>query len=529
MKFRRPFFQFFLSFFHRADSAFNHLFTEKGNFLYYLGALPIVLLFVLLITGLFLFIYYNMSVHQSYDSVKYMTESALFGRFIRNLHRYAADAMMFFVLLHLARMLFEEKFQNHRTLAWVSGLIILFFMLMQGITGYILPLDANSRYVMEKTSELLAGLRVFGDTLPRSFSSPALLGKWIMWVIMVMHLVVPLFFVLLIFIHTLRVTRAKLFPPRKVTIAFLVVLSLFTIIFPISMVEKAAAEKMPELLQPDWFFLFFAAVFDTQWSWVAWAGMGTFFLGLLALPWLLKKRKIITAGVIADNCTGCGLCAIDCPYQAMHMVERKSEAGQAIVQAQLPDGTPTEASQAADKFKYIVSINTDLCSGCGVCAGSCAYDAITHVSPGEKHEKIDWTPAKDKWVTVVCQGRAHSLGLEDDGSVLRPYHDTLLHISPCTGKMGVSLTQDIEAAGAKGVIVGACPEGDCWYREGNKWLMDRINIQRKPNFRKISPEFPILGHRFNGRQHASFTREIGRIVAGDGSLVKRVFAFLKPS
>lgn len=501
MSYRRPIFQFLLSSFTRAETAINHAWGERWNFFYYLGSLPIILLFILLFTGLFMFIYYNMSVSSSYESIKYMTEHATLGRFMRNLHRYAADAMMFFVLLHLLRVLFEEKFQNHRTLAWITGLIIMLLMLVQGITGYILPLDSTSRFVMEKTSEILAGLKVFGDTLPRSFSSPALLGKWIMWVVLIVHLIIPLFFVLLLFIHLLRISRAKLFPPRHVALAFVALMVLYTVVVPIPMAGKAEAEKMPQLLQPDWFYLFFAPIFELRFGVFVWIAMALTVIALFALPWLLRRREIIPAAVIAEKCTGCGLCATDCPYQAMHMVERRDNS----------------------HHKYLVSIDTSVCSGCGVCAGSCTYGAIAFSGEVRPQE----ADVSGKWVTLVCQSRAHTLGNNESIA------GTALHVMPCTGKLGVSMAEEIRGAGAKGIIVAACPAGDCWYREGNQWLADRISQHRKPGFRKIPAEFPVLGLRFTGAQKNDLINQLSSIVNENCYRSKpvptRLFEFLKPA
>lgn len=496
---RRPVLQFLLGFFTRAETAINHAWGERWNFFYYLGSLPIILLFVLLFTGIYLFIYYNMSASSSYESLRYVTEHTLFGRFMRNLHRYAADAMMFFVILHLLRVMFEEKFQNHRTLAWITGLIILALMLVQGISGYILPLDTTSRFVMEKTSEVLASLKVFGDTLPRSFSSPALLGKWIMWVMLIVHLIIPLFFILLIFIHLLRVSRAKIFPPRHITFVFLALLIAYTLLFPIAMAGKAEAEKMPQLMQPDWFYLFFAPVFGSRFSLYIGAALGALFLALILLPKLMKRRQIIPAAVVADKCTGCGLCAVDCPYQAMHMVERG-------------DGS---------RHKFLVSIDTALCSGCGVCSGSCAYDAITFASP-----EPEYAAMQGKWAVLMCQNRAETAGTQD-------IPGAAVTVMPCSGKLGVSMAEKIRMAGAKGILVGTCPEGDCWYREGNQWLQERIALGRKPNFRKVPAEFPILGIRLSGTQGKDFRRELRAIVEKQSyqgkALPWRLFEFLKPS
>ena len=532
MSYRRPTFQFFLRLFTRAETAINHVWGERFNFFYFLGSLPVILLFVLLFTGLFMFIYYNMSASSSYESVKYMTEHATLGRFMRNLHRYASDAMMFFVILHMLRVLFEEKFQNHRTLAWITGVIIMLIMMVQGITGYILPLDTNSRFVMEKTSEILAGLRVFGDTLPRSFSSPALLGKWIMWVVLIVHLIIPLFFILLLFVHLLRVSRAKLFPPRQMTLAFVALLAVYTLIFPIPMAGKAEAEKMPELLQPDWFYLFFAPVFENRFSLYIWLAMGATVVLLFAMPWLFKRRAIIPAVVTPEKCTGCTLCATDCPYQAMHMVERADNS----------------------RHKLLVSIDTSLCSGCGICAGSCSYGAIDFAAPTTP-KGLEDEAVQGKWVTLICQSRAHTLGLTADSCTsISDLPDTAHHLEvmTCSGKLGASRAEEIRAAGAMGIIVGACPGSDCWYREGNTWLKDRLAESRKPRIRStagslaggtqaaatttaaISPaEFPIVALSFSGTQKGDFTRAVTSIVKNSSYLNKpipvRLFEILKPS
>ena len=202
------------------ENSINQTFGEKYNFFYFLGAVPILLLFVLLFTGLYTFIYYSMAVDQTYESMRYMTEKAFLGGFMRGLHRYAADAMMFFVILHMIRLFVEGKFRNYRWLAWVTGIIILFVLLVQGVSGYMMPLDSTSRLVLDRTSELLAALKIVGKTLPRSFSTLALMGKWIMWVLMIVHLFIPLSFVLLIFIHVKRISRAKIFPPVIFSVVF---------------------------------------------------------------------------------------------------------------------------------------------------------------------------------------------------------------------------------------------------------------------------------------------------------------------
>ncbi|MDH4129385.1 MAG: cytochrome b N-terminal domain-containing protein, partial [Spirochaetota bacterium] len=144
------------SFYNYIDSIMNTTLGERFNVFYFLGTIPIFLIFVLLITGLYMFIFYGLSVDNTYNSVKYITEEAPLGRVIRGIHRYSANFMVFFIILHMVRTFVEGKYQNHRRLAWITGVILLFFTLTEGITGYMMALNTTSHYILTKTSELFA-------------------------------------------------------------------------------------------------------------------------------------------------------------------------------------------------------------------------------------------------------------------------------------------------------------------------------------------------------------------------------------
>ncbi|MHA1803457.1 MAG: FAD-dependent oxidoreductase [Promethearchaeota archaeon] len=70
---------------------------------------------------------------------------------------------------------------------------------------------------------------------------------------------------------------------------------------------------------------------------------------------ILSKEEIEAEGkvarVIAERCSGCGMCVEICAYNAIELVEDR-------------------------RFGLIASINEALCKGCGLCSGSCRSSAI---------------------------------------------------------------------------------------------------------------------------------------------------------
>ena len=64
-----------------------------------------------------------------------------FGLLTRNIHRWAAHLMVFFVFLHMMRVFYHGAYKPPREFNWVVGVVLLFLTIMLSFTGYLLPWD----------------------------------------------------------------------------------------------------------------------------------------------------------------------------------------------------------------------------------------------------------------------------------------------------------------------------------------------------------------------------------------------------
>jgi quinol-cytochrome oxidoreductase complex cytochrome b subunit len=55
---------------------------------------------------------------------------------MRSLHRYASDALVIVVVLHMLREYSLDRMRGKRFFAWITGVPLLWFIYMCGITGY---------------------------------------------------------------------------------------------------------------------------------------------------------------------------------------------------------------------------------------------------------------------------------------------------------------------------------------------------------------------------------------------------------
>jgi quinol-cytochrome oxidoreductase complex cytochrome b subunit len=156
----------------------------KFAYTFCLGGLSFFLFLVLTITGVYLMFFYVPSATQAYNDILRIQSEVLFGLLTRNVHRWAAHLMVFFVFLHMMRVFYHGAYKPPREFNWVVGVVLLFLTIFLSYTGYLLPWDqiaywaitigfnfAESAPVFNTVSKLLifGGLEVGQNTLLRFY------------------------------------------------------------------------------------------------------------------------------------------------------------------------------------------------------------------------------------------------------------------------------------------------------------------------------------------------------------------------
>jgi quinol-cytochrome oxidoreductase complex cytochrome b subunit len=138
----------FNNFFLHIQGVKTHLNTLKPTYTLGLGLISLFLLLFTIVSGILLMIYYNPSVENAYDTVKDIKYVVFGGNLIRNIHKWAGEGMIIFVLLHMARVLYTSSYKRGREFNWLVGLVLLVLTFILNFTGYLLPWDQLSYWAL---------------------------------------------------------------------------------------------------------------------------------------------------------------------------------------------------------------------------------------------------------------------------------------------------------------------------------------------------------------------------------------------
>ncbi len=142
---------------HRASLRFTYTFG--------LGLILTASFAILTVTGILLMVYYKPSTDLAYQSIKDIHYVVPAGRFIRNIHRWAAHLMAAAVFLHMARVFYTGSYKHPREFNWLVGLVLLVMTLGLSFTGYLLPWDQLAYWAITIGANIANSPREVTDAL----------------------------------------------------------------------------------------------------------------------------------------------------------------------------------------------------------------------------------------------------------------------------------------------------------------------------------------------------------------------------
>lgn len=151
------------NFFLHLHGAKSHINTLKPSYTLGLGLISFFLMVIAFISGGFLMVYYTPSVETAYNAVKDINFVVFGGKLMRNVHKWSGEAMIIFVLLHMARVVYTNSYKRGREFNWVIGVILLIFTFVINLTGYMLPWDQLSYWALVIVSNIAAAPKELTD------------------------------------------------------------------------------------------------------------------------------------------------------------------------------------------------------------------------------------------------------------------------------------------------------------------------------------------------------------------------------
>src|ERR1700677_1610854 len=118
-----------------------------------------------------------------------------------------------------------------------------------------------------------------------------------------------------------------------------------------------------------------------------------------------------------------------------------------------------------------------------------------------------------KVITLLCERAADLNNLLDANGQLQGVDGVSVVKLPCSGMVQALMIQGALKNGAAGVIVCGCQLGDCFYREGNKMIRERLLGERPPTLKKGTDRRRILSLWLSRLQTKKFITEATEFVA----------------
>ena len=315
------------------------------NFLWAMGVVLMTLFALLVISGIFLLMYYKPDAELAFDSVNFtIMQDVAYGWLFRHVHAVGASVVFLVIYIHMFAGIYYGSYKKGREMIWISGVLLFVVFSAEGFSGYMLPWGQMSYWAAYVITEIFGGIPLIGGDLVvwirgNFYVADATLTRFFMLHVLLLPLVIMavigLHFYALRFPHVNNQTGeeidfdaeakkflagdkkgskvipfwpvflAKDFFVLGVFLIFFFYLVFYNYGFAMDAInfEKADGLKTPPHIYPEWYFLWSYEVLRGWFFEIA--GISGKDLGLIAfgianaiffvLPWLDRSPRVYPA------------------------------------------------------------------------------------------------------------------------------------------------------------------------------------------------------------------------------------------
>ena len=203
----------------------NKIFPDHWSFM--IGEIALYSFIVLVLTGIFLTLYFVPSAHDvvyqgSYKPLQGQTVSEAYnstinisfavrgGLLIRQMHHWGANIFVGSIVVHMLRVFFTGAFRKPREVNWMVGATLLILAIFNGFLGYSLPDDLISGTGIRISFSILESVPIVGSYLAFFLFGGAYPGTAIIPRFFIIHvLIIPLVIFGLLGAHLGMLVRHK--------------------------------------------------------------------------------------------------------------------------------------------------------------------------------------------------------------------------------------------------------------------------------------------------------------------------------
>jgi len=136
------------------------------NFLWAMGMILAITFGMLLISGIFLLMYYQPNIHLAFDSVNYtIMQEVGYGWLWRHVHGVAASVVFLIIYIHMFTGIYYGSYKKGREMIWISGMLLFVAFSAEAFSGYMLPWGQMSYWAGMVITNLFSGGSLHADGL----------------------------------------------------------------------------------------------------------------------------------------------------------------------------------------------------------------------------------------------------------------------------------------------------------------------------------------------------------------------------